>query len=39
MMDDLDAMCRIGRALAALKADTGMEIFTDEYKEMYVTME
>jgi hypothetical protein len=27
MMDDVDAMCRITRALAALKADPEMEIF------------
>lgn len=39
MMDDLDAMCRIGRALAALKADPELEIFTDQYKEIYAAME
>lgn len=35
MMDDVDAMCRISRAIAALKADTEMEIFTEEFKELY----
>lgn len=35
MMDDVDAMCRISRAIAALKADTEMEIFTEEFKEIY----
>lgn len=39
MMDDVDSMCRIGRALAALKADTDIEIFTEEYREIYLTME
>lgn len=38
MMDDLETMCRIARALAALKADTEMEIFTDEFREVYLTM-
>lgn len=35
MMDDVDAMCRISRAIAALKADTEMEIFTEKFKELY----
>lgn len=39
MMDDVEAMCRIARALAALKADPEMEIFTVEYQEVYLTME
>lgn len=39
MMDDDDAMCRIARALAALKADPEMEIFTEEYQEVYLTIE
>lgn len=39
MMDDVDAMCRIARALAALKADPEMEIFTEEYQEVYLMME
>lgn len=39
MMDDVDAVCRIARALVALKADPGTEIFTEEYKEVYLTME
>lgn len=39
MMDDMDAMCRIARALAALKADPEMEVFTEEFQEVYLTME
>lgn len=35
MMDDVDAMCRISRAIAALKADTEIEIFTEEFKKLY----
>lgn len=38
MMDDVDTMCRIARALVALKADPGTEIFTEEYQEIYMTM-
>lgn len=37
-MNDVEAMCRITRALAALKADTEMEIFTEEFHEVYLTM-
>lgn len=39
MMDDVESMCRIARALAALKANPEMEIFTDEFQEVYMTME
>lgn len=39
MMDDAESMCRIVRALAALKADPGTEIFTEEFQEVYLTME
>lgn len=38
MMDDMDTMCRIARALAALRADPEMDIFTKEYQELYCTM-
>ena len=38
MMDDVDAMCRIARALVALKADPETEIFTDEFQKQYVMM-
>lgn len=38
MMDDVESMCRIARALVALKADTEMEIFTEEFQEIYMTM-
>lgn len=39
MMDDVESMHRIARALAALKADTEMEIFTEEFQELYLTLE
>lgn len=39
LMDDTESMCRIARALAALKADPGTEIFTEEFQEVYLTME
>lgn len=35
MMNDVDAMCRISRAIGALKADPTIEIFTEEFKESY----
>lgn len=38
MMDDVESMSRIARALAALKANPEMEIFTDEFQEVYLTM-
>lgn len=38
MMDDVESMCRIARALAVLKADTEVEIFTEEFREVYLTM-
>lgn len=33
MMNDIEAMCRISRAIAALKADLELEIFTQDFKE------
>ena len=39
MMNDVESMCRIARALAVLKADTEVEIFTEEFREVYLIME
>lgn len=36
MMDDIEAMCRIARAIVALKADPQIDIFKDEFKERYI---
>lgn len=35
-MDDIEAMCRIARAIVALKADSQIDIFKDEFKERYI---
>lgn len=39
MMDDVDSMCRISRAIAALKADPESEIFTEEFQEAYAMLD
>lgn len=39
MSDDVEGMCRISRAIAALQADTEMEIFTEEFQMAYVMRE
>ena len=36
MMDDVESMTRIARALAALQADVEKDIFTGEFMEEYV---
>lgn len=36
MMDDVESMTRIARALAALQADVEKDIFTEEFMEEYV---
>lgn len=38
MMDDVEMMTRLARAIAALKAPTDKDIFTQEFMEEYVTM-
>lgn len=34
-MDDIEAQTRIARAIAAYEADIEMDIFTEEFEEMY----
>lgn len=34
-MDDIEAMCRISKAIATLKIEPELEIFTEEFKENY----
>ena len=36
MMDDVESMTRIARALAALQANVEEDIFTEEFMEKYV---
>lgn len=36
MMDDVESMTRIARALTALQADVEKDIFTEEFMEEYV---
>lgn len=36
MMDDVESMTRIARALAALQADVEKDIFTEEFMKEYV---
>ena len=36
MMDDVDAVLRISRALAALDAPIEMDIFTEEFNAFYM---
>ena len=38
MMDDVEMMTRLARAIAALEAPTDKDIFTQEFMEEYVTM-
>lgn len=36
MMDDVDAVMRISRALAALNAPTDIDIFTKKFNKIYL---
>ena len=36
MMGDVESMTRVARALAALQADVGKDIFTEEFMEEYI---
>lgn len=35
MLDDIECMCRLSRAIAAFEADPEEEIFTEDFKERY----